>query len=176
MLDSADCATLLAYARTCVKAATERGTVRSLNNPSEKLSSVRATFVTIRSKGELRGCIGQIHPKDPLWKSVQDMAQAACQDHRFPPLTSSDPFEIEISILSLPTPIREEEIVVGKHGLIVEANGKRGVLLPHVATENGWDRETFIREVLQKAGLPFENRHSHDLSLKSFMTDLIAEK
>ena len=171
-----DCNTLLAYVRTCVKAAMERVTVPSLLDPSQPLLEKKATFVTLRTEGDLRGCIGQLDAIDPLWKSARDMSiAAACKDYRFPPLKPEDPFQIEISILSPPELISKEDIIVGKHGLIVEAHGKRGVLLPHVATEYKWNETTFLEKTIQKANLPKSIIKSSELTLKAFQTFLITE-
>jgi AmmeMemoRadiSam system protein A len=175
-MSSEDCNTLLAYARRCIKAATERETVPPLQNPSQPLLSKKATFVTIRSEGVLRGCIGQIEATSPLWISTKEMSiAAACKDTRFPPLHTREPFQIEISILSKPEPISKENVIVGKHGLIVEASNKRGVLLPHVASEYGWDKNTFIEQTIRKADLPQNIITSSKFVLKAFQTYLVTE-
>ena len=154
----------------------ERETVPSLQNPSQPLLLKKATFVTLRTEGALRGCIGQIEAIDSLWKSAKEMSiAAACKDYRFPPLKPEDPFKIEISILSPPEEISKEGIIIGKHGLIVEAHGKRGVLLPHVATEHKWNKSTFVEKTIQKADLPKSIIMSSDFVLKAFQTFLITE-
>ena len=154
----------------------ERETVPPLENPSPPLLVKRATFVTLKTEGTLRGCIGQIHATDPLWESAKEMSIAAsCKDNRFPPLRPGEPYKIEISILSPLKTILEEEIIVGKHGLIVEALEKRGVLLPHVATENGWDKTTFLSKTIQKANLPPNIKNSAYFVLQAFETYLVRE-
>ncbi len=131
---------------------------------SPRLREPRGAFVTIKKHGNLRGCIGYVKPIKPLWQAVAEMAEAAAfEDPRFPPVTADelDDLEIEISVL---TPLMEvkgspEEIVrqiqVGKHGIMIERPPYySGLLLPQVATEYGWDAETFLEQTCLKAGLP----------------------
>ena len=168
--------TLLVFARQCVQAALEHKVLPTLNNPSEALSYDKAAFVTLRSHGQLRGCIRQLKATGPLWKCVQEMAESsACRDHRFSPLQPGDPFTLEISILSPSFPISIPQIQVGLHGLIVEMKGKRGVLLPHVATENGWTPLQFLEQTLLKANLPVTSMEDPNLKLEAFTTDLLSE-
>ncbi len=115
-------------------------------------------FVTIRRHGELRGCLGRIAPDAPLAETVADLsASVSNSDPRFSPVapTELDDIDVEISVL---TPEREvhsiAEIEPGRHGLIVEQGHRRGLLLPQVATEQGWDAETFVAQTCRKAGLP----------------------
>ncbi len=120
----------------------------------------RALFVTLRREGNLRGCIGTLAPDGDVPRIVPRFARrAALEDPRFPALEPSElaGCEIEISILTPPEPVSDpEEIVVGRDGLILEARGRSGLLLPQVATEWGFDRETFLAEVSRKAGLPLD--------------------
>ena len=168
--------TLLAYARTCVQAAMERGTLPELRNPSPPLSAFGAAFVTLRSRGNLRGCIGQIQAMTSLWKSVRDMAEAsATRDPRFSPLQPGDPFQVEISIISDSFSISPDQVRVGTHGLIVEREGLRGMLLPHVAIENDWTATRFLEQTVLKAGLPKEAIDDPNLELRAFTAELISE-
>ncbi len=126
--------------------------------PEGNLSRPGGAFVTIRIDGNLRGCIGYIQAPMPLAEVVAEVAEkAALEDPRFPPLTLQE-FEqarIEISVLSQPQRISDvNEIVVGVHGLVLELHHARGLLLPQVAEEYGWDRETFLENTARKAGLP----------------------
>jgi len=114
-------------------------------------------FVTLKTSGRLRGCIGLLEPDAPLYETVIEMAiAAAARDSRFPPLSLEELAQttIEISVLS---PLRQikspEEIEVGRHGLYMVKGFHRGVLLPQVATEQGWDRGEFLRYLCLKAGL-----------------------
>jgi AmmeMemoRadiSam system protein A len=118
----------------------------------------RGAFVTIHKSGKLRGCIGYIEAVKPLVQTVQEVAiKAAFEDPRFPPLEPDelDHVLLEISVLS---PLERVEdvstIEVGKHGLVIELGGRRGLLLPQVATEFGWDAKMFLENAAVKAGLP----------------------
>ncbi|KPJ50964.1 MAG: hypothetical protein AMJ41_00550 [candidate division Zixibacteria bacterium DG_27] len=125
---------------------------------SETLKQKRGAFVTLHKHGRLRGCIGYIQGIRPLYETVIDMAAAAAfDDPRFPPVTPEElpELDLEISVLSPLKEVRElEEIEVGKHGLYLTLGAFSGLLLPQVATENGWDRETFLEQTCLKAGLP----------------------
>ncbi len=135
-----------------------RGRVLELPNVTDRaLLEHRGAFVTLHKQGNLRGCIGIFESNQPLYRVVADMAiSAAFQDPRFPPLRSDefDLIEIEISAL---TPLREiespEEITVGEHGIYIIRGPMRGVLLPQVAVEYGWDRYSFLDQTCIKAGL-----------------------
>jgi AmmeMemoRadiSam system protein A len=122
-----------------------------------RLQDSQGAFVTLRVRGRLRGCIGTIEPVEPLWHTILHCAVAsAFEDPRFPPLTGADlpGLEIEISALAPPRPVRDvSEIRVGRDGLIVSMGRRRGLLLPQVPVEQGWDPETFLRETCRKAGL-----------------------
>jgi AmmeMemoRadiSam system protein A len=125
--------------------------------PNQHLLEPRGAFTTLHHFGALRGCIGFIEPLYPLWETVQHTARAAAfDDPRFPPLTREElpNTELELSVMSLPRPIAPENVIVGVHGLIVSQYGRRGLLLPQVAPEWGWDRETFLSQTCVKAGLP----------------------
>jgi AmmeMemoRadiSam system protein A len=118
----------------------------------------RGAFVTLKSDGELRGCVGYPLPLKPLDETIVEMAVAAAsQDYRFAPLTPEEfvRTKIEISVLSLPRRVRDAgEVEVGRHGIVVSKGVHRGLLLPQVPLEHGWDRETFLRHGCLKAGLP----------------------
>jgi hypothetical protein len=132
---------------------------RSAPPAADGVFSLRAgVFVSLHRHGDLRGCIGQPYGERPLADTVGRCAiAAATEDPRFPPITAAEFAEcdLEVSVLGLMTPVvRPDEIIVGRHGLIVEQHGRRGLLLPQVATEHGWDRETFLAHTCMKAGLP----------------------
>jgi uncharacterized protein len=123
-----------------------------------RLAEPSGAFVTIRLSGDLRGCIGYIESPMALGRVVHDVAcKAAFEDPRFPPMTEEEflKAELEISVLS---PLRKvaapEEVVVGTHGAVIESGYMRGLLLPQVPVEYGWDRETFLDNLARKAGLP----------------------
>jgi AmmeMemoRadiSam system protein A len=121
------------------------------------LNQTCGVFITLRKGEALRGCIGQMWADTPLYQTVKDTAiSAATRDPRFPPVSEVelDELSIKISILS-PLDLVEDvsEIEVGKHGLMIMYAGRRGVLLPQVPVERGWDRVTFLENLCVKAGL-----------------------
>jgi AmmeMemoRadiSam system protein A len=122
------------------------------------LQAPGAAFVTLTKSGALRGCIGFVRAVQPLAEAVAHCAAAAAtEDHRFPPVTPDELplLQMEISVLSpLVRADDPTEVRVGTHGLHISRGGRRGLLLPQVATEHGWDRETFLRQTCRKAGLP----------------------
>lgn len=115
-------------------------------------------FVTIHCRGALRGCLGRIETNAPLGETIVDLAASvADSDPRFDAVTLLELHEIdiEISVLGPEREIRSiAEIELGRHGLVVEQGFRRGLLLPQVATEQGWDRETFVCHTCRKAALP----------------------
>ena len=154
MIESDDQRRLLALARRALEARVRRGDRPSIDAPLEVASGV---FVTILYAGELRGCLGRLNANLPIAQLVVELAQSvADSDPRFDPVTPQELADItfEISVL---TPEREvdsiEEIEVGRHGLIVEQGFNRGLLLPQVAIEHGWNRDTFLDHACLKAGL-----------------------
>ncbi len=143
------------------------------------LSSEYGSFVTLHKGTELRGCIGTCSPTSPLYETVAEMTQAAAaQDHRFSPITKDEihGIHIDISVLSplerAPEPL---SLIVGEHGLHVAQGKKRGVLLPQVATEYGWDIKTFLSQVCLKADLPKDSWRSEETQVSSFTTLIIEE-
>jgi AmmeMemoRadiSam system protein A len=118
----------------------------------------RGAFVTLKNGEDLRGCIGYPLPYKPLAAAVAEMAVAAAtEDTRFEPIAEAElgDLEIEISVLTVPHPIGDvSEIEVGRHGIIVSKGYHRGLLLPQVPLEYGWDLETYLRHGCLKAGLP----------------------
>ena len=115
-------------------------------------------FVTIFCQGELRGCLGRVTSDMPLPRLIRQLAQeVADSDPRFEPVHAGELRDISIEV-SVLTPEREvqsvHDIEIGRHGLIVERERRRGLLLPQVAPEHGWDRETFVAHTCLKAGLP----------------------
>ena len=155
-LSEAERAELLAIAREAIAARIE-GREPALRPRSSRLSATRAAFVCLKVGGRLRGCIGSLTATGPLWESVRDMAaEAAFADPRFMPLTARElpRVELEVTVLSPLEKIdNPAEVIVGRHGLFISRGNRQGVLLPQVATEYGWDRETFLDETCQKAGM-----------------------
>lgn len=147
---------------------------------SAQLNEPRGVFVTLRTEGELRGCIGFVEGRFPLQEAVCEVAvKAATEDPRFLPVTRRelDDVELEISVLSPLEPVESvEEIVVGTHGVMVDAGYTRGLLLPHVATEYGWDREEFLNHSCLKAGLPPSRWREPGLRIYTFTTETFSDK
>lgn len=140
----------------------------------------RATFVTLRMRatGELRGCRGEILPLRPLIESVARNAIAsAVDDPRFEPASSLEVplLHIEISALTPMRPIRPDDVVVGRHGLLVRKGYTGGLLLPQVPAEHGWDRLAFLRGVCRKAGLREDAWRASDVELLGFEADVWGE-
>ena len=156
-LNTADRKLLLELAREAITASVRTGKLPSREVTAPHLLGQQGCFVTIKQKGELRGCIGNFISDKPLHQLVQEMAvSAATHDPRFYPMKEQDlaGFELEISVLSPLSKITSpDEVEVGRHGLYLEKNFSRGVLLPQVAVEQGWDRETFLNKTALKAGL-----------------------
>ena len=129
----------------------------SLNSVPPHLAEPRAAFTTLYFRGELRGCVGHVYPIDSLYRTVADTARsAAFEDTRFWPITLDEAAELEVS-LSILSPLRTvqpEQVEVGRHGLLVSLHQHRGLLLPQVPIEHGWDRSTFLEQTCHKAGLP----------------------
>jgi len=143
------------------------------------LNQRNGCFVTIRQHGRLRGCIGNFQSQLPLFREVARMALAAAtRDPRFYPMKESDleTFTVEISVLSPLTKIDStEEIEVGRHGIYIEKGYYRGVLLPQVATEHGWDRPTFLKQTCVKAGLPTNAWEAEDAEIYVFSAQVFGE-
>jgi AmmeMemoRadiSam system protein A len=115
-------------------------------------------FVTLKMGGKLRGCIGYILPRKPLYRAVLENGfNSACKDRRFVPVAPDelDDLEVEVSVLSQPRPIGSyEEFLVGEQGVILHKDGRRAVFLPEVAVEQGWTREDTLTHLARKARLP----------------------
>jgi hypothetical protein len=148
---------LMTLAKRAVDAAA-RGQDFEPPQPSAKLlAEPGAAFVTLKKRGQLRGCIGHVIARVPLYRCVADVARsAAIHDTRFSPVTPDELPELsfEISVLTAPEPIRPEDVVVGRDGLIMSRGGRSGLLLPQVPVEWGWEREEFLEHTCRKAGLP----------------------
>jgi len=149
---------LLSIARNAItEFVTDKKTIEvDMKNP--KLRSDGAVFVTIKEKGSLRGCIGHVQAIMPLYQSViKNAIAASSSDPRFPPMTKDElqDIEIEISILSPMQKLKDvKNIQIGKHGLVIRKGSQSGLLLPQVPIEQGWDRQTFLKQICAKAGLP----------------------
>lgn len=148
---------LLQIARDAIISYVTSGKTPDKDYETKALQTPVGCFVTIKKEGVLRGCIGNFISDKPLYKLVREMAVAAAtKDPRFYPMKISDlrEFSLEISVLSpLHKIASADDITIGTHGLYIEKNFSRGVLLPQVAVEHGWNKETFLAQTCVKAGL-----------------------
>ncbi len=140
----------------------------------------RGAFVTLKTdNGDLRGCIGTIYPVGPLDETIVRMAVAAAvEDPRFPTvvLPELQNLKIELSALTVPERVPDlDAIKVGRHGLIVTRGFQKGLLLPQVAPEWGWDRVTFLNHTCMKAGLPPNSWKSPDTTIEWFEAEVWGE-
>ena len=144
-------------------------------------SKPMGAFVTLTTKqplGRLRGCIGRITSSTPLYKTIIDMTKAAAlKDHRFAPVTKAelDNIDIALSILSKPQPTELKNIVIGKHGIILEHGTRSSVYLPEVATDQGWDLPTTLASLSKKAGLQKDTWRNPKTKFKTFTSLKIKE-
>jgi AmmeMemoRadiSam system protein A len=156
-LTEADQQLLLQIARNSVRSYLLSESALLPDVPAGQLTEQHGIFVSIHKCSELRGCIGNVHPTGPLFRSAAECAiAAAVGDPRFVPLMlrELDEVEFEISVLSPLERVQNlAEIEVGRHGLLVTKKSARGLLLPQVARTFGWNRERFIEETCKKAGL-----------------------
>jgi hypothetical protein len=155
--------TLLKIARSTISTYVRERKVPEIDNRgfTDNLLMNTGAFVTLREKGELRGCIGRFTADIPLYQVVQDMAIASStEDSRFSPVTPGeiDQMEIEISVLSPMKKVQSpDEIVLGKHGIYIKKGYLSGTFLPQVATETGWSKEEFLGHCAQdKAGIGWD--------------------
>ena len=156
-LSAADKMHLLQWARFKIASRFKGRHVEPEFELSEAMEETMGAFVTIHKQGQLRGCIGEIFPRRPLIEAVSEHAvNAAFHDPRFPGLREDELLEIdlEISALTPPHPVGSyDDIVVGRHGIVLSKNMQSAVFLPQVAVEQGWDLETTLAQLAIKAGL-----------------------
>ena len=149
---------LIDIAKAAVAAAARGEAYEPPEPASEALRVDGAAFVTLKARGELRGCIGMVEAYDPLYRCVAQVARsAAVEDPRFNPVSPGEVagLSVEISVLTAPeTVTAPTTVVVGRDGWIVSRGGRRGLLLPQVPEEQGWSREQFLDGTCRKAGLP----------------------
>jgi AmmeMemoRadiSam system protein A len=177
-IDSASQRALLALARSAIAASlgVDRDAVVSSHPVFEQR---RGAFVTLTLERRLRGCIGRVDPGPILRELIPDVARsAAFSDPRFAPLAIDElsRVRIEISLLSVPEAAAGAQgVVVGRHGVIVEARGRRGLLLPQVAAEHAWGREELLEHACVKASLPPDAWRRGDVRILTFEALVFAE-
>jgi len=144
----------------------------------EHLKQSRGAFTTLYLDGEVRGCVGFVYAGAPLYQTILETARAAAfQDTRFLPVTPEEAsrLQVVINVLSPLVTIRPEEIEIGNHGLLVSLGTARGLLLPEVATEHGWDAVTFLEHTCRKAGLP-RDAWQHGAKLEAFTAETFGQR
>jgi AmmeMemoRadiSam system protein B/AmmeMemoRadiSam system protein A len=173
---------LLKMARACAEAAIKKEPIPKFETESRMLKQIGAAFVTLKRAGQLRGCIGTIVANEPLYKCIQRRAvDAAIHDSRFVfnPIKPEElkNIEIEISVLTPPTPAKSpDEIKVGRDGVLLTIGRARGVYLPQVPVEQGWDRDTYLSRLCGKAGVRDPNCFRHPLAkLEKFQAIVFSE-
>lgn len=178
----AECQTLFAIARDtlewCVKGS--KGTFSfEKYTLTPNLKKEMATFVTLKSNGNLRGCIGSLAPVTAAYRSVQDnTVNAALNDYRFRPVTSNEipRIDVHISLLSPIVPIATlDEFKIGEHGIIMEKGRYRAVYLPEVAVEQKWTKEETLSSLSQKAGTD-SNAWREGCKFKVFSSVVLSEE
>jgi AmmeMemoRadiSam system protein A len=178
-LTEAERGTLLETARRSIAARFE-GRRLPVPEATPALGTPCGAFVTLKREGRLRGCIGHITAAAPLIETIRDVAlSSAFDDPRFPPLAPEelDRVTIEVSVLSPFRRTRDpSEIEVGTHGILVRRSGRSGLLLPQVATEQGWGREEFLAHTCRKAGLPDEAWRDPDTVIEIFSAVVFGEE
>lgn len=136
-------------------------------------------FVTLTKDGDLRGCIGSIRAVEPLFRAVASSAfNAAFRDPRFYPVRKDEmsTIEVEISVMGPIEAVKAiDEIEVGRDGLIVSRGRYAGLLLPQVATDYGWDRQTFLSQTCIKAGLEPGAWRSEQTRIEKFSAEVFGE-
>jgi AmmeMemoRadiSam system protein A len=149
---------LLALAHEAILSAIEHREIPQ-TAPSVRFAAPRGAFTTIYLHKNLRGCVGYAFPIAPLYRTIIETARgAAFEDTRFLPVTLAEAqqLEVSLSILSPLKAVRAQEVEIGTHGVLISQHGRRGLLLPQVPLEHGWDRNTFLEETCRKAGLPLD--------------------
>ena len=171
---------LLRIARATLREFLATGMIPPGKPHRESLHQKTGAFVTLKThEGALRGCIGTFAADTPLHKCVQQMAvSAASRDPRFTAVGDDEleGLDIEISVLSPRQRVEDPATVeVGRHGVCISQGHHHGVLLPQVAVEHGWDRETFLDHLCLKAGLPIGTWRHQDAVLEVYTADVFCE-
>jgi AmmeMemoRadiSam system protein A len=181
-LDARDRAELLSLARRALTAYLEAGSMSALVSERARLRIPGAAFVSLHRGETLRGCIGIVDARHSLDRAVQEMAVgAASRDPRFEPLARDElaSVHIEISVLHGDTVVAatdaESVVRIGEHGVMILGHGARGLLLPQVAPEHGWDAATLLEHTCRKAGLAGEAWRDPAVEIHLFRADVFSE-
>jgi uncharacterized protein len=170
---------LLEVARRALTGAAEHRDPPEDFPSDEALQRPAGAFVTLRQRsGRLRGCIGQFPSQEPLVHVVARCAKAAAlEDPRFDAVRPEElaGIDIELSVLSPLEEIAPDKIEAGKHGLVVSAGGRRGVLLPQVATEHRWTAQRLLEETCIKAGVDRKAWMNSETRVEAFTAEVFSE-
>ncbi len=181
-LSRKDKATLLHIAKVTIENVVRHEPVPNFVVDSPRLKEKRGAFVTINKDHRLRGCIGYILPVKPLYQTVREVAEeAALHDPRFMPIQPEElsHLQIEISVLTVPRPLKDNDISkikIGRDGLIVRNDGYQGLLLPQVATDYGWNQLEFVQQTCRKAGLPLDAWKDPKTEILTFSAEVFGEE
>ncbi|MDP2941211.1 MAG: AmmeMemoRadiSam system protein B [Candidatus Omnitrophota bacterium] len=172
---------LLEIARSSIDTYLKTGKKLEARETDPQLNQEMGAFVTLHKGGQLRGCIGNLVGRQPLYLTIRDMAvEAAVADPRFPPVEAKELGDLEIEISAL-SPLQRvdsaEKIQMGSHGVMVKKGFQSGVFLPQVATETGWSKEEFLSQLCaQKAGLSPDAWKDKSTELHIFTAEVFSEK
>jgi len=177
--------TLIDFSHKVIEAYVKDEMVLDITDAPQKLKEKRGVFVTLKIKGELRGCIGHPLPVAPLIEVVRDLSIAsATEDYRFQPISLDElgELQIEISILTVPEELKLKDrrdalkhIKVGRDGLIIELDYNKGLLLPQVAVEEEWDAKQFLEHTCWKASIPEDSWLDKGAKIFTFQSIIFAE-
>lgn len=176
-LSEADRQALLRLARDAIIRAVCHGCLPEEIPQEDIFAERRSLFVSLHIGPHLRGCIGTMEPEALGHAVVRCAVSAAAQDPRFSPVVPQELslLRIEISLLSPPMPIRQEQIEIGRHGLLIQSGGQRGVLLPQVAVEQAFTSLRFLEETCRKAQLPLHAWRDPETQVFGFTCEVFSE-
>src|SRR5690242_11852537 len=169
---------MLAQARAAILSAFAGMAAKHPEPQPDCFTLQRGAFVTIHVHGKLRGCIGVIEGREPLRDTIAHCAEsAAFRDSRFSALRPDEMsgLQVEISILSELTPLRPDQVGIGRHGLLIASAHRHVLLLSQVAVEHHLTREEFLQETCQKARLPDDGWKRNDTQLYGFTCEIFQE-
>ncbi len=172
---------LLEIARKSMETYLKTGKTIEVKETDPILLKELGAFVTLKEKGQLRGCIGNIVGREPLYLTVRDMAiEAAVSDPRFARVETQEleNIEIEVSVLSpLERVDSADKIQLGKHGVLIRKGLDSGVFLPQVAQETGWSKDEFLSNLCaHKAGLNADAWKDKTSEIYIFTAEVFSEK
>jgi AmmeMemoRadiSam system protein A len=183
-LSNAEKKTLLSIAReslqTYVREHALPEDIETKHTISGKLKEKTGVFVTLKIKGNLRGCIGSITGTAPLFLGVRDNAiKAGLNDPRFPPVKAAELQQIDMEV-SVMTPLQKisdyKKIRLGTDGVIIKKGSRQAVFLPQVAAETGWNLDEFLSQLCRKAWLPADAYKNPGMEFYIFQAQVFSEK